>query len=152
FRITRQVLEAMLEYPPDLLILQTHTHRVTVCLDLYRKLADKCELRIHISVESDRERLPGLPPPASSVTKRLAAAGGLRSAGLKVVVTVSPLFPIDRPRAFFERISEVADAVVIDHFIQGDGTPDGHRTLDTALPEAMSRVDGNSVRLSYRDR
>jgi DNA repair photolyase len=152
FRITRQVLETMRELPPDLLILQTHTHRVTACSDLYRLLANRCELRIHISVESDRDRLPGLPPPASSVAKRLAAAAELHRVGLKVVVTVSPLFPIDQPRAFFKRISEVADAVVIDHFIQGDGTPDGRRTFDTALPGAMSRVDNDSVSLNYRDR
>jgi hypothetical protein len=45
----------------------------------------------------------------------------------------------------------VADAVVIDHFIAGDGTADGTRTLRTELPEAMRQVDPRSTTLAYRD-
>src|SRR5687767_11161707 len=48
FRVTERVLEAMLEEPPDLLIVQTHTHRVTRYLHLYPELARRCELRFHI--------------------------------------------------------------------------------------------------------
>ena len=68
------------------------------------------------------------------------------------MITVSPLLPIAEPRRFFERLAEVADAVVVDHFIEGDGTPGGARTLATPLPEAMARVEPASVRLDYRDR
>lgn len=151
FGITRAVIRAMLEKPPDTLIVQTHTHLVTRYLDILRELAKACSLRIHISVESDRERLPDLPPPASSVAKRLEAAATLRSAGIYVVVTVAPLLPIRNPEGFFSRISDCADAVVIDHFIAGDGSPDGARTLRTGLPEAMAKVDPSSLDLEYRD-
>src|SRR5947199_9276341 len=142
----------MCERAPDGLIIQTHTDRVTRYLDLYRPLAAATSLRFHISIECDRDRLPGLPPPASSVARRLEAAAALRAAGLRVVITVSPLLPIAEPRRFFERVAEVADAVVVDHFIEGDGTPGGARTLATPLPEAMARVEPASVRLDYRDR
>ena len=125
---------------------------MTRYLDLYRPLAAATRLRFHISIESDRDRLPGLPPPATSVARRFEAAAALRAAGLRVVITVSPLLPIAEPRRFFERVAEVADAVVVDHFIEGDGTPGGSRTLATPLPEAMARVDPASVRLDYRDR
>ena len=152
FRVTRRVLEAMGDLPPDLLIVQSHTHRVALYRELYLELAARCELRVHISIESDRDRLPGLPPPASSVARRLEAATALRKIGIRTVITVSPLQPIRDPSAFFERIAEAADAVVIDHFIGGDGTPAGTRTRQTALPEAMSRVDPDSVALEYRDR
>jgi DNA repair photolyase len=151
FRVTRRLLEAMLDRPPDLLIVQTHSHRVTSYVDLYPRLATVCRLRFHISIESDLDRLPGLPPPASSVDRRLAAASALREAGLRVVVTVSPLFPIRQPERFFARIGESADAVVIDHFIGGDGTPDGARTSKTALPAAMRAIAPASVSLAYRD-
>lgn len=57
FRVTRSVLEAMLSRPPDLLVLQTHSHRVTEYIELYRELAERCELRIHLSIETDRDRL-----------------------------------------------------------------------------------------------
>ena len=32
------------------------------------------------------------------------------------------------------------DAVVIDHFIEGDGSPDGSRTVRTRLPAAMAEI------------
>jgi DNA repair photolyase len=151
FRVTRGVLEAMLREPPDELTVQSHTHRVANYLDLYQTLAATCDLRIHVSIETDRERLPGLPAPASSVAARFDAAARLRSAGVRVVVTVSPLLPIADPVSFFTRIAHSADAVVIDHFIEGDGSPDGSRTLKTALPDAMAELDPRSANLAYRD-
>jgi DNA repair photolyase len=149
--VTRRVLETMVELPPDRLILQTHSHRATDYLDLHRALAERTDLRIHITVESDRDRLPGLPPPASSVQRRLAAARALREAGLRVVITVSPLLPIERPDAFFAAIADAADGVVLDHFIGGDGSADGARTRRTALPDAMAAIDPHSISLRYRD-
>lgn len=152
FRVTGSVLDAMIELPPDELVVQTHSHRVTDYVDLYRTLGERSDLRVHVSIESDRDRLPGLPAPASSVRDRLDAAAALTAAGVRVVVTVSPLFPMLDPRAFFERVASCASAVVIDHFIGGDGSPGGARTLRTALPAAMAAVDPASVTLAYRDR
>lgn len=149
--VTRALLGAMLEEPPDGLIVQTHTHLVLDALDPLARLRERTELRVHLSIESDRDRLPGLPPPASPVERRFDAARRLREAGLPVVITVAPLLPIARPREFFERIAQVADAVVIDHYVGGDGTSDGSRTGRTALPEAMRRVEPESLSLDYRD-
>jgi DNA repair photolyase len=152
YKVTESVLRAMISSPPDLFILQTHSHGVTRDLNLLLELRRRCEVRVHISIESDRDTLPGLPLPACSVEKRLAACATLKAAGLYTVVTVAPLLPIDDPERFFARIAEVADAVVIDHFIQGDGSDDGGRTLRTTLPPAMRAVDPKSVSLDYRDR
>jgi DNA repair photolyase len=152
YQTTLRVLEAMEKSPPDRLILQTHSHRVTDYVDVCRRLADLCDLRIHVSIETDRERLPGLPPPASSVEKRLQSCALLKKAGLYTVVTVAPLLPIEDPQRFFARIAQAANAVVIDHFIGGDGSADGGRTRRTGLPEAMRQIDPQSLELSYRDR
>ena len=149
--VTRKVLEAMVDMPPDFLILQSHSHHVADYVELYRRLAGVFELRIHVSIESDRDTLPGLPPSGSSVEKRIAAAGILRAAGLRTVITVSPLLPIAEPGRFFGRLAQVADAVVIDHYIGGDGSPAGSRTLRTRLPLAMQAVDPHSVTLEYRE-
>ena len=151
WRVTRGVLEAMVDRPPDLLIVQSHSHHVADYLDLYPALAARCgEMRFHVSIESDRDELPGLPPAASPVAKRMAAAAALRAAGLRVVATVSPLLPIADPESFFARLAEVADAVVIDHFIGGDGSRGGSRTRRTPLPLAMGAVEPRSVTLEYR--
>jgi DNA repair photolyase len=151
FGITRAVLGAMIEQPPDGLIIQTHTHMAERYVDIFRALTRRCTLRIHISIESDRDRLPGLPPPASPVNRRLETAASLREAGIYVVITVAPLLPIRDPHGFFDAIADCADAVVIDHFIGGDGSADGARTLRTALPTAMAALDSGSPTLAYRD-
>ena len=151
YGITRSILEAFLRRPPDRLILQTHSHRATEYLPLLREVADRCDLRIHVSIETDHERIPGLPPHSSSVQNRLDACRRLREAGLRTVVTVAPLLPIGDPEGFFARVAQVADAVVVDHFIGGDGSADGGRTLRTALPAAMQQLAPDSLDLAYRD-
>lgn len=151
-RITSQLLAAMLDRPPDTLIVQTHSPIVLDHVEPLRALSRLTHLRVQISIESDRDRLPGLPPPAASVAARLAAAAALREAGLMVVVTCAPLFPIADPDAFFSRVAACADAVVLDHFIGGDGSLEGARTRRTALPEAIAAIDREALALDYRDR
>jgi DNA repair photolyase len=151
FGITRALLVALLELPPDELVVQTHTHRVARYLDLYPALAARTRLRFHLSIESDRDRLPGLPPPASTVKRRFEAAAALRAAGLRTVITAAPLLPLEDPRGFLERVAASADALVIDHFVGGDGSRGGSRTRRTALPAAMHAVEPASVDLDYRD-
>lgn len=151
-RVTHSLLLAMLDEPPDAIVVQTHTDRVLDELDTLRALAARCRLRVHLSIESDLDTLPGLPPPAASVDRRFAAASALKAAGLRVVVTVSPLWPIADPDAFFARIAACADAVVLDHFVEGDGSRDGARTRSTALPAAIEAVDPDANALAYRDR
>ncbi len=149
--VTRAVLEAMMIRPPDVLIVQTHSHQVAAALDVLEPLSKRCALRVHLSIETDRDRLPGLPPHATPIARRFEAAARLKAAGVRVVVTVAPLLPIADPDRFFQRIAEVADAVVLDHFVGGDGSPCGTRTLQTALPAAMAAVAPESVTLAYRD-
>ncbi len=152
FRVTRAVLEAMHDEAPDVLVVQTHSHRVAAQVGLLVSLASRCRLRVHISVETDRQRLPGLPPHSSPVARRFAAARTLRDAGIETVITVSPLLPIANPEAFFARIGRNADAVVLDHFIGGDGSATGARTRRTDLPAAMAAIAPASVEIDYRDR
>lgn len=152
YGVTASILEAMCESPPDRLMLQTHSHLVMGAADRLVALSEICDVRVHVSIETDRDGLPGLPPHASSVAKRFEACRDLKSRGLFVVVTVSPLLPIADPEKFFARIAESADAVVLDHFIGGDGTADGRRTLGTSLPTAIATIDPEAVTIEYRDR
>ncbi|HXK21971.1 MAG TPA: hypothetical protein VMS55_04745, partial [Myxococcota bacterium] len=148
--ITRALLDAMRDDPPDALVVQTHVAEVARERERLRALASRCALRVHVSIESDRDRLPGLPPPAATVERRLEALALLREAGIAAVATVAPLLPIADPGAFFARIAACADAVVIDHFVGGDGSAGGSRTLRTQLPAAMEAVSPGSTRLAYR--
>ena len=152
YQVTQRILEAMLAQPPDELVVQTHTHRVTRALPTLSELNSRSQLRVHVSIETDRDGMPDLPPHASSVDQRFDACQQLRAAGIRTIVTVSPLLPIEDPLKFFSRIAEVADAVVIDHFVEGDGSSDGHRTAKTRLPSSIQMIDAAALHLDYRDR
>ena len=65
---------------------------------------------------------------------------------------MSPLLPIADPERFFARLADSADAVVIDHYIEGDGSADGSRTARTRLPAAIAAVDPAATTLAYRER
>lgn len=150
--ITRAVLDAMAGDPPDALVVQTHAADVARERERLQRLASRCRLRVHVSIESDRERLPGLPPPAAPVARRLEALRTLREAGVFSVATLAPLFPIADAEKFFAQLDACTDAIVVDHFVGGDGSPDGSRTRRTALPAALEALEPGASRLAYRDK
>ena len=153
YRITRKVLQAMRVIAPDELILQTHSSAILEDIDLIKKISRNCKLRVHISIEGDREVIPGLPLPPSSVADRINALRQLSSRGIFTVVCLSPLYPLDDADRFFTKIKSAgASAIIIDHFILGDGTPDGSRTKKTPLPSLMENILPESIHLSYRDK
>lgn len=149
--VTRRVLDALIAHPPDALIVQIHAPVVADELARLVDLSQRCALRVHVSIETDRDALPGPLPPASSVGRRMDAAAALERAGIRTAVTVMPLLPIDAPELFFARLSEIADAVVIDNYIEEDGAADGAHTARTAPPAAMEALTPGSTRLDYRD-
>jgi len=153
YRVTRKVLQAMKTLPPHELILQTHSPAILEDIDLIEALSRNCKLRVHISIEGDREVLPGQPPPPSSVADRIQTLQQLSSRGIFTVGCLSPLYPLDDADRFFNRIKSAGtSAVIIDHFILGDGTSDGSRTKKTRLPTLMKNVLPESIHLSYRDK
>ena len=146
--ITRAVLEAMAVSPPTSLIVQTHSALVVEHADLLLALP---QVRVHISLESDQEDFPGLPRPAYSVARRLEAGRALREGGLETVACLSPLLPLRDGPGFMERLRDSFGAVIVDHFVGGDGSTSGSRTRTTALPAAMEATLAGSSRLAYRD-
>ncbi len=149
YQVTRRLLETMQESPPDRLIVQTHSDQVVRELDSLARLNSCCDLRVHVSIETDRESLPGLPPHGCSVDRRFQACQSLKEAGIFTVVTVAPLLPISDPDTFFGQIASVSDAVILDHFIGGDGSRGGQRTNKTLLPSRMAQIEPESVESSY---
>ena len=153
FRITRRVLHSMLEEAPDVLILQTHSSMIMEDLELIVALSKQCTLRVHLTIEGDQDSLPGLSPPPCSVDERIRLVKEFASRGITIVVCMSPLYPLIDPDLFFSRLAKSgASAVVIDHFIEGDGTQDGSRTRRTRLPQAIATVDEQALELSYRNK
>jgi DNA repair photolyase len=144
YRITSRLLEVMCERPPDALVLQTHTPNPLWDLETLVQLGTRTRLVVQISVETDRESIPGFPRHAFSVETRLAALGALRARGLCTVGVVSPLMPLADPEEFAARLGAVADGVILDHYLIGDGSPGGARTrrrkahLDDTVPNLLT--------------
>jgi DNA repair photolyase len=134
-RVTRGLLEAMVEAPPDRLALQTHTPGPLRDLDLLRAI--RGDLSVQITVETDRESIPGLPPHAFPPAERLRALGQVRAAGLRAVGVVAPLLPLRDPLAFARALDRSCDFVIVDHYLVGDGSRNGARTKARGFPAML---------------
>jgi len=147
YRITRSILQAMLDAPPDALVLQTHTPNILWDIKILEQLHKKCCLTVQITVETDQEALPGFPRHAYSVAARLNALGKLTQLGLRTVGVVSPLLPLAKPELFAKSLGQVASLVILDHYLLGDGSRNGLRTRgrkpisNTTVPEMISAAD-----------
>jgi DNA repair photolyase len=122
--VTRSILEAMTGFPPDLLVLQTHTPGPLRDRDLLEKLP----VVVQITIETDRARIEGLPPHATPLAARLAALRELKASGVKTVAVASPLLPLEDPLRFARTLGASAHGVILDHWALGDGSTNGART------------------------
>jgi DNA repair photolyase len=137
---TQSLLAAMLTRPPNALVIQTRNPLIRRDLDIIKELSTGCELWVSITVETDMERIPGLPPHATSPAKRIDTLRLFRNAGVKTQATVSPLLPIENPELFAHRLDEACDRVIVDHYEIGDGSPGGFRTKRTQFPSLLEQA------------
>lgn len=135
--LTRAVLEEMLERPPELLVIQTRSPLLRRDLDLLVPLAARCRLWLSVTVETDMDPVPGLPPHATPPAARLDLLDACRAAGLDGQATLSPLLPLRDPEAFAARLDRACRRVVVDHYLLGDGSH-GLRTRRTAFPALLA--------------
>jgi len=137
-RHTRLLLRTMVERPPDLLVIQSHTPLVVDDLALLQQLQQHCEVQVQITVETDKQAWPvPLPKHAYPVPSRIQALRTLRAAGLHTVAAVSPLLPLDDPAQFADDLERACHRVILDHYLLGDGSQEGQRTKHTALPRLL---------------
>lgn len=134
--LTRGLLEEMVERTPDVLVVQTRAPLVARDLDLLRSLSSRCELWLSITVETDLDPVPGLPPHATPPARRLEVLEQARGAGVRTQAAVSPLLPIDDLPGFAAKLDRACDRVVVDHYLVGDGSH-GLRTKRTPFVDLL---------------
>jgi hypothetical protein len=83
------------------------------------------------------ERVPGFPNHATPIRKRISTLKEFHSLGVPTQVTVSPLMPLADVERFARNLGEVCDRVILDHYLLGDGSPGGLRTMRTNFPELL---------------
>jgi DNA repair photolyase len=139
-RLTHSLLDEMRKRPPDVLVVQTHHTLVDRDIDLIVELAAGCELWVSLTVETDKDSLPGFPPHASPPARRLETLRRFRARGVLTQAAVSPLLPLANPQAFARQLDAACDRVVIDHYLIGDGSPNGWRTRRTRFAERLEEA------------
>ena len=139
-RLTRSLLEAMRDRPPDVLVIQSHHTLVDRDIDLIAELSTRCELWVSLTVETDMDPVPGFPPHASPPARRLSTLATFRARGIPTQAAVSPLLPLADPEAFARQLDAACDRVIVDHYLIGDGSPNGWRTRRTSLADRLERA------------
>lgn len=130
--ITRRLLEAMLEYPPDFLQIQTRSPFITRDIDLLIKLKEKCKLLVSITIETDREDIKRIfAPYAPGIKLRIKALKEIHEAGIQTQASISPVLPFTPD--FPNLLEGIADHIWIDTLNIGDGSM-GTRSKRLGMP------------------
>ena len=91
-----RILEAVLDAPPRVFVLQTQGPLILPDLDRLRRLALRTTLRVSFSVTTNREDVRRLyEPHCAPIAERLEVIRTLRDAGIETYATLAPLLPCD---------------------------------------------------------
>ncbi|WP_029192473.1 SPL family radical SAM protein [Paenibacillus harenae] len=135
-RVTRSLLEAMADDPPDFLFVQTRSPLVRRDIDLLLQLKDK--VRVSMTVETDREDMRKIfTPDAPPIPARLKTLQLLADAGVPVQATVAPVLPSSEH--FPELLKSLVDRVCVDDYFMGDGSG-GKRTRQLGIQSMYEKL------------
>jgi DNA repair photolyase len=128
-KVTRSLLEVMVENKPDFLFVQTRSPLVCRDIDLFLLLKDK--VRVSMTIETDREDIRKyFTPHAPPISARLKALQLLADAGVPTQATIAPVLPSSEE--FPEKLKKLVDRVCVDDYFMGDGSG-GKRTKDLGI-------------------
>jgi len=132
FQLTRSALKLFSRRRPRRLLLQTRSPMVERDVDLLIELGEAVIASITLETDDDEVRRK-LTPTSPSVARRLDTAAKLRASGVFVQLAISPMMP-NHARHFAEIAESAADRVIIDTYIDGDGSG-GRRSRQLRIPQ-----------------
>jgi DNA repair photolyase len=135
--LTRRLLEVMVRYPPQRLLLQTRGPMVERDIDLLAMLGSRVIVSITLETNDDTVRR-SITPTSPSVARRLATMRRLRLAGIFTQMAIAPMMP-NEPDHFAALADEAADRVVVDTYFDGDGAH-GRRSRALGIGELYERL------------
>ena len=107
------ILEALLERPPRVFVLQTRGPAILRDLPLIQELSRRTRVRVSFSITTDREDVRRIyEPHCASIEERFATVAALRRAGIDTFATLAPLLPCD-PERLIQRAIEATDCGII---------------------------------------
>jgi DNA repair photolyase len=123
-RVTRSLLEVMVEDPPDFLLVQTRSPLVRRDIDLLLRLGDR--VRVSMTVETDLEGIRKVfTPAAPPINARFKTLELLKEAGVPTQATIAPVLPSSED--FPKKLKPLVSRVCVDDYFMGDGSG-GKRT------------------------
>jgi DNA repair photolyase len=132
-KITRGILEEMIENPPDFLQIQTRGPLITRDIDLLLKLKEKCDVLVSMTIETDREDIKQIfAPYAPGIKLRIKALKEVHDAGISTQASISPVLPFTP--GFSKELDGIVDHIWIDTLSIGDGAM-GKRSERLGMPK-----------------
>ncbi|MDF9411302.1 radical SAM protein [Brevibacillus laterosporus] len=136
-KVTRSLLDVMLENPPDFLFIQTRSPLVSRDIDLLLRLEKK--VRVSMTIETDREDIrKHFTPYAPPIPARLEALQRLADAGVPTQATIAPLLPSSEE--FPDKLRTLVDRICIDDYFMGDGSG-GRRTRNLGIDSFYHKLN-----------
>lgn len=136
-----ELLDALLERPPSVFVLQTRGPLVLRDLSRLAALNRRTTLRISFSLTTNREEVRWwYEPHCAPFEERLAAVAALRDAGLAVHATLAPLLPCDPEILATAALQATVEPLIADPFHVRSVKRHGATTRPES--EAISRVRG----------
>jgi DNA repair photolyase len=139
WRLSRACLDAFLDFPPGLLVVQTRSPFVADDFARLKALGAHCWLNFTLETDRDEVRQQ-VTPRCPSIAQRLQTLEQARNAGLNVQITVSPCLPFSDVETFGTLLTMYGQRVIVDTYTSGDGQA-GKRTAATAIPTLYTDND-----------
>ncbi|OAB41615.1 SPL family radical SAM protein [Paenibacillus glacialis] len=136
-RVTRSLLEVIVEDPPEFLFVQTRSPLVRRDIDLLLLLRER--VRVSMTIETDREDIrKHFSPHAPPIQGRLETLRLLKEAGVPTQATIAPMLPSSE--GFADLLRPLVNRICIDDYFMGDGSG-GKRTRNLKI-DAMYKELG----------
>jgi DNA repair photolyase len=125
--LTRACLQALLDYPPRLLTVQTRSPLVVRDIDLFQQMTPG-RIAVCMSITTDDEAVRKIfEPSCAPIAARLKAIQTVREAGIPTQASIAPLLPCD-PERLVELLDPAVDWVVVSTFRDDGGAGRKTRT------------------------
>lgn len=139
WRLSRACIEAFIEQPPGLLVIQTRSPLVEDDFDRIAALGERCWLNFTLETDRDEVRR-AVTPLCPAIARRLETLQRALQHGLQVQITVSPCLPYSSVEDFGKLLLAHSQQIIVDTYTSGDGQQ-GKRTAGTRIPELYQRFD-----------
>jgi len=133
-RMMPRILDALLDAPPRVFVLQTRGPLILRDLDGLLAVSQRTKLRVSFSITTNREDMRKLyEPHCAPIAERLDTIRTLRDAGIETYATLAPLLPCDPEELALRALDASGRDLIGDPLHIRSSKPRGATTRDAAF-------------------